>query len=228
MTNWCQSLEELADVLNRSRDVLEMLTILEQWDYLHLAEVHLLQLQVTTKQFSSGAITASSTINANVVNPSVTSASKLQIFTREGRHIAGEVLSDAEIAEFMTEENGFNKFAEYRADYLNGTEKEKYRNIEVTRSTAEGNFIISYGSNGTAASAQRHATDVPASHVTAAYTLTVNSTTTGKSKNISVPIESSAGFVAGLINSEARTLGIEATASTKVKLSTVFKWNYLI
>ena len=54
----------------------------------------------------------------------------------------------------MTEENGFNKFAEYRADYLNGTEKEKYRNIEVTRSTAEGNYIISYGSNGTAASAQ--------------------------------------------------------------------------
>ena len=92
------------------------------------------------------------------------------------------------------------------------------RNIEVSMFQdlqQMGNFIISYGANGTAASAQRHATTVPASHVSAAYTLTVNSTSTGKSKNISVPIESSAGFVAGLINEEAKTLGIEALASTK-------------
>ena len=214
-----KTLEELADVLNRSRDVSGNAHSFRTMGLFASGGGASLTIASNNKEFSLGAISASSTINANVVNPSVTTASKLQIFTREGRHIAGEVLSDAEIAEFMTEENGFNKFAEYRADYLNGTEKEKYRNIEVTRSTAEGNYIISYGSNGTAASAQRHATDVPASHVTAAYTLTVNSTTTGKSKNISVPIESSAGFVAGLINSEARTLGIEATASTKVKLS---------
>ena len=58
--------------------------------------------------------------------------------------------------------------------------------------------MISYGANGTAASAQRAASEVPSSHVTSAYTLTVNSTTTNKSVDISVPIESSAGFVAGL------------------------------
>ena len=109
------------------------------------------------------------------------------------------------------------QIAEYRADYLNGTGNEKYRGIDVFGSTTGGNFTISYGANGTAASARRHATTVPASHVTAAYTLTVNSTSTGKSKNISVPIESSAGFVAGLINEEAKTLG--TTASTKVKLT---------
>ena len=158
-------------------------------------------------------------IKLNVINPSVTSASKLQIFTREGRHLAGEVLSDSEIAEFLTEENGFNRFAEYRADYLNGTDKEKYRGIDISRSTVGGNFIISYGANGATASAQRHATTVPASHVSAAYNLTLNSTTTLKSKTVTVPIESSAGFVAKLINDEAKTLGIEATASTKVKIS---------
>ncbi len=214
-----ETLEELAQTLNRSRDVSGNAHNFRSMGLFASGGGASLTIASNDKEFSSGAISASSTINANVVNPSVTLASKLQIFTREGRHIAGEVLSDAEIAEFMTEENGFNKFAEYRADYLNGTGKERYRNIEVTRSTAEGNFQISYGANGTAASAQRHATDVPASHVTAAYTLTVNSTTTGKSKNITVPIESSAGFVAGLINSEAKTLGIEAIASTKVKLS---------
>ena len=68
-----------------------------------------------------------------------------------------------------------------------------------------------------AASAQRAASTVPASHVNAAYTLTVNSTSTGKSENITVPIESSAGYVAGLINTNATTLGVEASAITRVK-----------
>ena len=31
----------------------------------------------------------------------------------------------------LTEENGFNSSVRYRADYLNGTGTEKYRNIEV-------------------------------------------------------------------------------------------------
>ena len=53
--------------------------------------------------------------------------------------------------------------------------------------------------------------------MTAAYTLTVNSTTTNKSVDISVPIESSAGYVAGLVNSNASTLGVEATAITRLK-----------
>ena len=214
-----ESLEELADVLNRSRDVSGNAHGFRTMGLFASGGGSTLSIASNDKQFSSGTISAATTINANVINPSVTSASKLQIFTREGRHLAGEVLSDSEIAEFLTEENGFNRFAEYRADYLNGTDKEKYRGIDISRSTVGGNFIISYGANGATASAQRHATTVPASHVSAAYNLTLNSTTTLKSKTVTVPIESSAGFVAKLINDEAKTLGIEATASTKVKIS---------
>ena len=84
-----------------------------------------------------------------------------------------------------------SNFYEYRADYLNGTGTEKYRGIEASRSTTGGNYLISYGANGTTASAQRAATDVPSSDVSSAYTLSVNSTTTNKSVDISVPIESS-------------------------------------
>ncbi len=214
-----QTLSELADVLNRSRDVSGNAHNFRSMGLFASGGGSTLSIASNDKQFSSGTISATTTINANVINPSITSASKLQIFTREGRHLAGEVLSDSEIAEFLTEENGFHRFAEYRADYLNGTGNEKYRGIDISRSTVGGNYLISYGANGTAASAQRHATTVPASHVSAAYTLTLNSTTTGKSKNITVPIESSAGFVAKLVNDEAKTLGIEATASTKVKIS---------
>ena len=76
---------------------------------------------------------------------------------------------------------------------------------------------MDYGANGTAASAQRAATDIPASHVNAAYINDENSTTTGKSKDISVPIESSAGYVAGLINSNTSTFEVEANAITRVK-----------
>ena len=48
----------------------------------------------------------------------------------------------------------FQNIYEYRADYLNGTGTENYRGIEASRATTGGNYIISYGANGTAASAQ--------------------------------------------------------------------------
>ena len=60
------------------------------------------------KTFSLGSISSSTTINGNVSNPAITGASQIQIFTKEGRHLAGTVLSDSEIAEYLTEENGFS------------------------------------------------------------------------------------------------------------------------
>ena len=211
------TIEEIADVLNRSRDVSGNAHTFRSAGLFASGGGSTLTIASNNQNFSSGAISSSSTINGNVNNPSITSASQMQIFTREGRHLAGTVLSDSEIAEYLTEENGFSKFYEYRADYLNGTGTENYRGIEASRSTTGGNFIISYGANGTAASAQRAATDIPSSHVTSAYTLSVNSTTTNKSVDITVPTESSAGYVAGLINSNASKLGVEANAITRLK-----------
>ena len=105
------TLEELADVLNRSRDVQGNAHSFRSMGLFASGGGSSLTIASNYKEFSSGAITAASTINANVVNPTVTTASELQVFTREGRHIAGSVLSDSEIAEFLTEENGFNRFA---------------------------------------------------------------------------------------------------------------------
>ena len=210
-------IEEIADVLNRSRDVSGNAHTFRSLGLFASGGGSTLTIASNNQNFSSGSISSSSTINGNVSNPTITSASQIQIFTKEGRHISGTVLSESEIAEYLTEENGFPKFYEYRADYLNGTGTENYRGIEASRSTTGGNYLISYGANGAAASAQRAATDVPASHVTAAYTLSVNSTTTNKSVDITVPIESSAGYVAGLINSNASKLGTEASAITRLK-----------
>ena len=211
------TVEEIADVLNRSRDVSGNAHTFRTLGLFASGGGSTLTIASNDQNFSSGSISSTTTINGNVNNPSIKNASQIQIFTREGRHLSGTVLSDSEIAEYLTEENGFSQHLEYRADYLNGTGTENYRGLEASRSTTGGNYLISYGANGTAASAKRAASEVPSSHVTSAYTLTVNSTTTNKSVDISVPIESSAGFVAGLINSNASTLGVEATAVTRVK-----------
>ena len=211
------TIEEIANVLNRSRDVSGNAHTFRTLGLFASGGGSTLTIASNNQNFSSGSISSGTTINGNINNPSITNASQIQIFTREGRHLSGTVLSDSEIAEYLTEENGFTKHLEYRADYLNGTGTENYRGIEASRSTTGGNYVISYGANGAAASAQRAATEVPSSHVTSAYTLTVNSTTTNKSVDISVPIESSAGYVAGLINSNASTLGVEASAVTRIK-----------
>ena len=71
----------------------------------------------------------------------------MQIFTREGRHIAGVAFTDAQITEFMTAENGFDDSAVYTADYLNNTNS-AYRGIDLNVSFAGGMFDLSTGSNG--------------------------------------------------------------------------------
>ncbi len=214
-----ESIEDVANILNSSRDVNGNAHTFRTLGLFAAAGGSTLTVASNDQNFSSGSVSASSTINGVINNPSITTASKIQIFTREGRHIAGTVLSESEIAEHLTESNGFNKFAEYRADYLNGSDLEKYRNIEVNRSTATGNHIITYGANGTAVSAQRALSTIPSSHVTAAYTLGLTLSASSKSEDITVPVESTAGYVAGLINEKAKTLGVEASATTRVKLS---------
>ena len=90
--------------------------------------------------------------------------------------------------------------------------------VEIERSTTAGNHTVSLMANGSNSfSAQQHASTLPANNVTSAYTLKVTSGSSSSSVNISVPVESSAGYVAGLINTQANNLGVEATAQQEVK-----------
>ena len=71
-----------------------------------------LNIASSSAAFTSASVTTSSkTINASVTASQ--DASDIQIFTREGRHIAGSPLSETEIVNFLSEENGFNPNAEY-------------------------------------------------------------------------------------------------------------------
>jgi flagellar hook-associated protein FlgK len=70
-------------------------------------------------------------------------ASNIQIFTRDGRHVSGTSLNPSEIATLIKPENGFFNSAEYRNDYLNNG----YRNINISRKTASGDYVKSFGTN---------------------------------------------------------------------------------
>ena len=71
-----------------------------------------LNIASSSAAFTSASVTTSSkTINASVTASQ--DASDIQIFTREGRHIAGSPMSETEIVNFLSEENGFNPNAEY-------------------------------------------------------------------------------------------------------------------
>ena len=211
------SIEEVADILNSSRDVNGTAHTFRSLGLFASGGASTLTIASNDKDFSAATVSSSGTINGVITNPTVVTASNIQIFTREGRHLSGTALSSSEIATHMTQDNGFNASAEYRADYINGNDADGYRGIQLDRSTVSGNHVISYGANGTALSSQRAATDVPSSHVSSAYTLTVTSSNAG-SVDISVPINSSAGYVSGLINSSANNLGIRASAITRIKI----------
>ncbi len=83
--------------------------------------------------------------SATISNISASAAlpSNIQIFTRDGRHVSGTTLDASEIASLIKKENGFLESAEYRNDYLNNN----YRGMNLSRKTASGDYVSSFGSN---------------------------------------------------------------------------------
>ena len=73
--------------------------------------------------------------------------SNIQVFTREGRHLAGTPLSKEDIAKLVSTDNGFNTGASYRADYLNLTGADAYRGLSIERNTAAGDHVVTLGTN---------------------------------------------------------------------------------
>ncbi len=112
---------------------------------------------------SSGSITTSS---GSVITPEITPknsvASTIQVFTREGRHVAGEVLDQAAQASFLTTANGFLANATYNSDYLNSPSG--YRGMNIVRREGAAENLIDANLNGSKATFDfRRLTDVDGS-----------------------------------------------------------------
>ena len=142
-------------------------------------------------------------------------ASNIQIFTREGRHIAGSALTSAQISNLMTAENGFTAEAIYKGDFLN-SKNNSYRGMNLETVFSSGMQSMQIGSNGIQAYASGAKTFVPASNVnahTASITLGNGSTASASILN-----GSSAGEVSNILNNVLSDIGASSTAYTIVDL----------
>ncbi len=151
-----------------------------------------LSISLGSNDFVSGTVTygSGSTVTAELTAQETT-ASNIQIFTREGRHIAGSALSASDQASLLTVANGFDAAALYNSTYLNTDGG--YLGVGVShKSTSTENLITSTvsGAGGTFdflrlgdIDATISASDGKAAHYdTSSYTLTVE----GVSKTVTV------------------------------------------
>ena len=96
-----------------------------------------LNFSLTDGDFTSATLARS--VGGNIdaaVSASIDQASDIQIFTREGRHIAGTTPDSATIADYqaaMKVENGFDANAVYVGDYLNGSGDDGYLGMTVLK-----------------------------------------------------------------------------------------------
>jgi len=85
--------------------------------------------------------------NANPVGGLVTKrsdvGSDMQLFTREGRHIAGSELTEDEISDLFTRTNGFFAGATYVDTYLNKTGEDGYMGATVSNKTSATEILTS-------------------------------------------------------------------------------------
>ena len=173
-----------------------------------------------TLSLASGAFNSDQTLqlfsssigNTTASIRSRTSASDLQIFTKEGRHLAGSPLSNDEIAEFLTLGNGFNKGATYRGDYLNSLDGIGYRGMTIERNSINPDHTISIGGDGSSPQIVVGTTLLPFSP-----TNDWNMKLPG-SQDLNIPAGSSAKYASELITTNFSQTGISATASTRVEL----------
>ena len=168
---------------------------------------------------NSDALVPKLSIGSGTIRASVKdslAASDLQIFTREGRHIAGTVLTNDQLAEIITAENGFAEQAVYTGDYLNQT-KPGYRNMSIDIDRSSGMHALTIGANGTGASAVGKRGGMPVSASTD-QTISI-ALSNGITTSIDLTAGDAASEVAEKLNDKLQHLGIKASANMRVELS---------
>lgn len=175
-----------------------------------------LTLASSEGNFTNGVVTlgAGTTLTGRI--NSAQSASDIQIFTREGRHLAGTPLTQTQIADIITPENGFSIHADYFGNYLNDTE-EAYRGMDMEILRSGGLQELTLGANGRAPLALGGYGDYPNS-ATDAYAATFQ-LANGNTTSVQIPAGASAGYVANILNTSIGETGLIAKATNRVMLS---------
>ena len=160
--------------------------------------------------------------STGVLIPGDTGDADIQIFTKEGVHIAGKPLTQLEAASIITQANGFYSSAQYNANYLATDIGDTYIGASIERLTTTGNFVSSISSLGTDTAINSNLTV----GATAAYpterTLMADpieiSTAAGGNISFEVKQGMMAGNIADGLNQTASEYGLKATAFNQIEL----------
>ncbi len=178
-----------------------------------------LTLSLSAGDFAAGATITAGASTLDAVKQSSDNASNIQIFTREGRHIAGSPLTKLEKSTFMSTANGFSEQAVYNAEYLNLQEPTGYRGLNLERVKPAGTFSIPLGGDGAGQKARLGLGSLPASSTTSAYELNLFfPDLAGDTLSTTIAAGSSAKFAANQINANMSDLGIRASAKNRIEL----------
>ena len=178
-----------------------------------------LTLSLASGDFADGATVTAGADTINAVKQTSEAASNVQIFTREGRHIAGSPLTKLEKSTFMSTANGFTDQAVYNAEYLNLNDPVGYRGLSLEQINPTGNHSISLGGDGVNRKAQLGLGTLPASSTTTAYEINLFfPDLAGDTLSTTIAAGASAKFAANQINENMSDLGIRASAKNRIEL----------
>ena len=160
--------------------------------------------------------------STGVLIPGDTGDADIQIFTKEGVHIAGKPLTQLEAASIITQANGFYSSAQYNANYLATDIGDTYIGASVERLTTTGNFVSSISSLGTDTAINSNLTvgataAYPTERALMADPIEISTAAGG---NISFEVKQGmmAGNIAYGLNQTASEYGLKATAFNQIEL----------
>ena len=160
--------------------------------------------------------------STGVLIPGDTGDADIQIFTKEGVHIAGKPLTQLEAASIITQANGFYSSAQYNANYLATDIGDTYIGASIERLTTTGNFVSSISSLGTDTAINSNLTvgataAYPTERALMADPIEISTAAGG---NISFEVKQGmmAGNIAYGLNQTASEYGLKATAFNQIEL----------
>jgi flagellar hook-associated protein 1 FlgK len=146
---------------------------------------------------------------------------QIQIFTKEGIHLAGSPLSPEQSALLVSPTNGFSAGAVYNAQHLNGADTGSYVDANISRVTASGDHVVNISTGGNFSDGGSHLLtgvgSAPLTRDDPDQTIEVTFTN-GTSVIIHEDSSMMSGHLASAINNNASNLGLLASASNALEL----------
>lgn len=157
--------------------------------------------------------------------PGVVEPAGLQIFTKEGVHLAGTMLSSEQIRSLVTVENGFNTNAKYSAQHLASDYQGNYANAQISRVSALGEHEISISSIGASSETDSNLKMGPMTEIPIARSIMSGPlqivTVTGETISYTAQNGMMAGQIASDLNKQVSHVGVYARAHNLFELYSI-------